>query len=480
MNHVTCHACNTKYVCYKNVLEAHALTKTHLKNCKNKNIPVILDFSMPEQSHIERIVAAAELKYTAIFVILNFAFRNSKILAHLLTSIDRNSIFRFIRVGPTKVRNIIVKIIAQFSKRALANILRESRFCVCVDESTDVSKNKILLITVRYPDGYAQKVHSRTWDMPRVYMKGKAADGGAERIFNIIRESFENPHVPLKNIVACCSDGAKTMVGDITGLKRRMIQAIPNLKWVRCPAHKTHLCASHAVKLLPSEITKLISNFHTMVNVSPKRQHNFDKLQHELELPKRKIPRIFEVRWLSLEMCTDRSIEQWQALLAFAGELGKDDEKARDIYKTMQKPQTLCYFYLLRFVLGHLNRLNKFYQREDVIIQNTATMVERTFKTILASIMDIKKIVNIPAKDINLMDERAYLSFVDFDFGDDYRHYIIREKDQNLEQFFRDAYNFVCSACIEMYLRWNGFEDDLYSAFKCMQPDNALSRVSRY
>lgn len=148
----------------------------------------------------------------------------------------------------------------------------------------------MLVIMVRYLDRVNRKMCAVMWDMKNVFSKGEIADGGAEKICQCVVASLTKYKKNFLYIVACCSDGCQTMVGNDTGLKARLKALIPHLIWVQCPAHKTQLCAKHAIIWLPIEPLDLIKKFHSTLR-SANRAHDFENLQVFLGLLTHKIPR---------------------------------------------------------------------------------------------------------------------------------------------------------------------------------------------
>lgn len=213
-------------------------------------------------------------------------------------------------MAATKTRDLVVKAISGGEKQELANTLKSTYFSICLDESTDVSKDKVLAVLVRYVDMTTNEISTRMWDLVSVFLAGMDADSGAQRIFECVVDSFAKYEVIIEKIlVGSCTDGAMTMIGDISGLKQRLKALVPHLIWIICPAHKTQLCASHSLTFLPDEIIELINKFHTMLN-SANRQRNFRNLQQKLKVPLHKIPMWIKLRWLSLLQCVQIDIEQ--------------------------------------------------------------------------------------------------------------------------------------------------------------------------
>lgn len=388
----------------KSILMAHTLSKRHSKSCMIHNLPVITDFTLPAVSTWSRKKAIAEIKYAAMFVMFGLSFKISNSMAKILDSIDPESIFGLLKVGSTKIRDIAVKVIAETAKLELAKVLREANFTISVDESTDSSKDKILVIVVRFVNSSTGKIVSYTWDMPKLFLDGKEANSSAESILRCIVKSFSDYEIPMWNIFACSTDGCSAMLGDSGGLKGLMLKSFPHIIWIPCPAHITHLCGSHGMTVLPKTVVELIINFHKMVR-SANRKKNFENIQIALGLPTHRIPRFVATRWLSIEHCVNRALQQWPALLVFAYTLKKKNEKIGiDVFNAMTKPDIKLYFYLIQNVYSELNHLNKFYQCKDVIIPICAEQAEKTFKKLLERFMDAAEVEKIDPKNINLFD----------------------------------------------------------------------------
>lgn len=112
-----------------------------------------------------------------------------------------------------------MNLISVEAKRELIKTLVKINFSICLDESTDISKQKFLVILVRYLEPKTGECKVLLWDLPKVFLKGLDANAGALRIFNCVIKSFTKYNIPILNIIAACTDGCETMIGDISGLK---------------------------------------------------------------------------------------------------------------------------------------------------------------------------------------------------------------------------------------------------------------------
>ena len=161
----------------------------------------------------EREKARAELILVGLSADINISFKSLPRVVKAFRSISKEDIIHSIRLKKTKTRDMLVNVMGRCEKTALGNTLRTKIFSICVDESTDRSKDKTLVIVVRFINLDLKKTESKLWRMVPVLEKGKKANAGAERLFQCIIESFEKNNIPLENIVGCCFDCCTTMIG---------------------------------------------------------------------------------------------------------------------------------------------------------------------------------------------------------------------------------------------------------------------------
>ena len=97
-------------------------------------------------------------------------------------------------------------------------------FTLCLDEATDVSKDKMLAIIVRYVDRNNGEVRSQLWETVPIYNaenndkppgdRVHDVNAGSQTIFDCVATSFTSKGIPLSNIFACCYDCCNTMIGE--------------------------------------------------------------------------------------------------------------------------------------------------------------------------------------------------------------------------------------------------------------------------
>lgn len=126
-------------------------------------------------------------------------------------------------------------------------------------------------------------------------------------------------------MVAFCSDTTNVMMGNNHSVATLLRDELPDIIIVKCSCHMIHLCASYACLKLPKSLEDLCRNIFTHFNLSSKRQDAFKEFQNFVGVEPHKILSSGQTRWLSLEQCVQRLLEQWDALTLYFTELSFSD-----------------------------------------------------------------------------------------------------------------------------------------------------------
>lgn len=192
--------------------------------------------------------------------------------------------------------------------RDLVNKLKETKFSIIPDETTDISTEKQLAICVSYFDYERCEVIYSFYDMISV----NKCD--AQSLYSAIRVSFQEKKIPLDNIIGYSSDTCNVMFGENQSVTFLMKADLPHIVFVRCNCHMMHLCVSHACLKLSTSLEDLCRNVYSHFSRSSLRMHELEEFQHFLDISPHKLLSVGQTRWLSLEACVSRLLEQWDAL----------------------------------------------------------------------------------------------------------------------------------------------------------------------
>lgn len=276
---VYCKFCGITLGAARARLKNHTISKNHMLLAGLKKEPPKEDFE-DSMCDDDKELITAEIKFAAGCMKLNLPFSSAPTLLEVMRDIKDDELLGSIKMGATKTNAFVKNVIGKSAKLKLADILKKQPFSICLDESTDIAKDKSLVILVKFFNFIDGSVKTEIWEMVPVYNEKEEVKCGSKKIFNCIKKSFEKCDIPLTNIFACCFDGCSVNTGKITGLVARLKSAIPGILCVTCPAHATHLCAKHAIDELPNNIKEFITKVNNMLN-SAKRCKEFSNLQKE-------------------------------------------------------------------------------------------------------------------------------------------------------------------------------------------------------
>ena len=95
---------------------------------------------------------------------------------------------------------------------------------------------------------------------------------------------MHDKNIPLTNIIGFGSDNCSAMMGSKNGFQKLLKDDLPSVFVMGCVCHSLALCASHAVKLLPSYLETFLKNLTSYFSRSSKRQRDFSLIQEAVEL----------------------------------------------------------------------------------------------------------------------------------------------------------------------------------------------------
>jgi hypothetical protein len=106
-----------------------------------------------------------------------------------------------------------IKFLSELDEKMMISELKASEsFAIQLDESTDVCKNSVLVVFVRYR--YEKQLKTEL-----LFCKNMATTTKGKDIFNIINDFFEAHKLQWSQVCSVSTDGAASMTGDKAGLK---------------------------------------------------------------------------------------------------------------------------------------------------------------------------------------------------------------------------------------------------------------------
>ena len=90
-----------------------------------------------------------------------------------------------------------------------------------LDEST-LRDNEVILMA------YVSYIHDGAPKEEMLFAKPLETDTRGESIFGVVKQFFEEKSIPLRNIVACATDGAPSMIGRHRGFIAHLKRVVSN------------------------------------------------------------------------------------------------------------------------------------------------------------------------------------------------------------------------------------------------------------
>lgn len=194
-------------------------------------------------------------------------------------------------------------------------------------------------------------------------------------------------------MIGFAADGASVMFGERDSLVTKLKKDIPHLFVIKCVCHSLALAVSYATKVLPSNLSTLLTDVYRYLKYSSKRQDSLGKFQVLLDLPEHKILRFHKLRWLSLHSVVLRFLEQYDALYLYFQEESMSKNKktaseAERIFKILQSHFTKLYLHFLSHILPLVCKRNEEFQAERPKIYTLYNKMLTLFKTVTAFYLD--------------------------------------------------------------------------------------------
>ena len=299
-----------------------------------------------------------------------------------------------------KKATAVVEVVAQEVKQGILSRLEESQFfSIQIDETTDIGVNQQCGVMLRFFDNTEGKVRCTFYNL--VTLESATADG----IFQCLDKLFSDDGVlKYSNLVGLGSDGASVMLGSRNSVLTRLQTEQPAVVSFHCNCHIAALIANHACKELPDYLDDLTVQIWYFFQKSPKRQRVFQEFQQFVDVKPHKLLKAGQTRWLSLEICVNRLLEQYDTLLSYFRSSSENLATVRRITQSLENPLSRLFLMFLSDALPVINIFNKMMQQQSPALHSLKPEVHSFF---ILRFMN-PEVLQIPLKDIDLKDTSAY------------------------------------------------------------------------
>ena len=212
--------------------------------------------------------------------------------------------------------------------------------------------------------------------------------------------------------------------------------------------------------------------------MSAKRGRALKEFQDYCNLKPHKILSPGQTRWLSLEGCVKRLLQQWNALkLYFTNVVFEDPTHGHDkVLETLQNPLMKTLLEFVSFALGLFNEFNCLFQTEDGLfyrIRQEAEELVRTFASSFMNLSYIRTFSNI--LELDEKNEPQYLPLRQVYLGMEAHDSMALlscdpcVKQTELDLVYRAARDFYVEAIAQIKARFK-FEDPIFEFTKVLDP----------
>ncbi|XP_066600974.1 E3 SUMO-protein ligase KIAA1586-like [Prorops nasuta] len=264
-----CLACDKEYVGGLSQVKRHASRQLHLNNVKRlEKLKTLMQnlLLVQQMNNLISMISAELLK--------------------LFQDIGKEpNVLQSMSLGRTKATKIVNNFLCTYETKRIADNLKNNKFSVFVDETTDITNEKKMTLLTRYVDRKSLCVQIDLLQLINL----DASDCSADKLFTAFSDELIRHEIPFSQITGLSCDNASVIIGKHESFQTKLLQKCPQLITMPCIYHSYALAASHACKTIPLPLDNFIKKLVSFVNLSSKRTAIFDDLQIALENDSKKL-----------------------------------------------------------------------------------------------------------------------------------------------------------------------------------------------
>lgn len=359
----------------------------------------------------------AELKIAA-FIAEHCSFLTVDHLINVLPQLDPSSdALKNLKLHRTKCSMLIKNVLGPSMLEALIEEIGDFPYSIIIDESTDLSTQKVLCIIVRFFSHKSRQI------VTTFYRIIKLIECDAKSVHDAIISQLKIDGLKFENMIGVGVDGANVMAGRHNSVTAILKRELPDLIVVKCVSHSLHLCAEKAAELLPRQLEFLVREAHNWFSYSPKRLEYYKTLFETINANKdpKKIQGLSGTRWLARYQAINTILEQWEELkLLFS--IAKSDDKcymAEQLYDIMRRTPFKAFLIFLKNELKNVTQLNLLFQSDDVEPTKLFEDLFLLYKNLLRRLVvpsQLEKLVDCELVEFNFQEHLMHTASMYFGF----------------------------------------------------------------
>lgn len=471
-----CKLCGKVVTCSKTGLKRHMASNNHEKNSKATQSNTIANIFSKVTTRDE--TSAMEIKLCSFIAEHNLPLSISVDFVELLRSLfPRDEVLKNLKLGKQKATNVVRQVIGFDYLNEAVTALQSHKFSFIIDETTDKSTAKQLAILTTHFDMESFKSKQYLLDMIEV------DDGSAKGIYSAVKQSFHELHVPMKNIIGYSSDTTNVMFGAHNSVAQLLKAEFPHVFTVKCSCHLIHLISSYAALKLPKGLEDLCRDVFNHFHRSSKRQDTYAEFQQFFHVEPHQLLSPGQTRWLSLEACVNRILEQYVALQHyFIIAANEDPTHANDrIVKSLHNKFNLAYLEFLSYQLQRFNDFNRLFQGEKPLLHSLKDEVEGLIRSISSDFMKILYIKSTSPKNIDPTNADFHLPLKEVYVGLAATATLHEIEERTTEDhtdvinYRINCRNFLIESIQQIQQRFD-LDSDVHDVVQCISPQKAAAR----
>ncbi len=315
--HAYCSVCNCDFSIQhggRDDIKRHIDTRKHTQNANSAaHSQPLTSFFNVAGSDEELKTTKAEVYFTGFLVEHNLPLAAADHAGPLFRKMFPDSkIAAKYQCGRTKTGAIISELAAETAE-GITEITRKQPYSLATDGSNDGSgQQQLYPVLLTYFNDKKGQVEQALLSMPSC-----EEDSTGENIFKLMDNELTRNKIPWENCLAFGADNASVMLGAKKGVAAFITKKNPSIYVVGCPCHMLHNTAKKAATALPVSMDEFLIDIYYYLDKSKKRMQSVKTLQKLCDKPTRKIIKHCVTRWLSLGLCLERLIQQWEPLSKF-------------------------------------------------------------------------------------------------------------------------------------------------------------------
>ena len=263
-------------------------------------------------------------------------------------------------------REMIASFAMDIESDTTSKIKEAKYFTLMIDESTDISTSKNLIMMVRFAE--KGQVVTKLLDIVAVTC------GKAEAIQQAITDKFSKAGLDFKDLVGFSSDGASVMTGNNSGVASRLKSLNPVVVDTHCAAHRLQLAIQDAVSDFEDFFIGLVKSTSAYFSKSTARKLALKINCEDLDEKFYQTLRTIDTRWLSLGNSLKNLMQVYTPLMiTFREDI--DSELAKTLAPYYEDLGFKYWIAFMDDICNVLNNLSRSLQKSDLNVVDVLSRI---------------------------------------------------------------------------------------------------------